>query len=750
MTISLCIVARNEAHFIARAIASARAVVDQVVVVDTGSTDGTPDLARKAGAEVASAPWPGDLAKAHDLPLELATRDWILVLDADEALDPSAADQLPMLVHGPADGYRFTVRNYDYRPGLKWRSADPADPLTLGAPGWSPSWAVRLFRNDSRYRNRGRLHQSVQAAILAAGGSIADTVVPIHHYGMLRLDRQKGAFYIQLAGAEVADVQDAPEAPRAWLELGVAQASAGDTPSARESFARAFQLSGDPAAAFHLGRCLLDGREPDAAARLLDVAVSANGRDDSLDFDLADAWEELARAREAQGDLAGACGAYRAALSSRPDSPVALTNLAGLLLEIGRLDEAESTIDRLPQRYRGFSQSWSLRAALALRRRDRAAARRSLEIAVDCDPLLEAPRHALGRLTGRAAVSMAVDAELPSGALVSLADHLVGGAGRVIVDIARAFAGQKPSAVVTGDAGDAGGEGFADELREMGVPVIVVQTEDEARRTLERLEPLVVLHHLAALRFPSPLRSGSTRWIAVGHSMLPMRSGYDAYVTLSPFQAQFQTHLDGRVVRIPNGVDLARFPIHARPAARRPLTIVSLGRLSPGKFPYRLLEHLPDLEALDARLLIAGRGSRRWDLEPEIVRRGLAERVQFVGPIRSHDVPAFLLHADVGLHLTEIAEEVHSLTILEMLAAQLPVVSQPRGCVPELVTDGVNGFLGEEAPAISAALSRLLESPGLRRELGAAGRTRAEIYSIERMHVRYRALVEGLSGAQHG
>jgi glycosyltransferase involved in cell wall biosynthesis len=364
------------------------------------------------------------------------------------------------------------------------------------------------------------------------------------------------------------------------------------------------------------------------------------------------------------------------------------------------------------------------------------------------------PRQALASLTPGARTG-ACDIDVRPGSVVSLADHLVGGAGRVIVDIARAMVGQRPSAVLTGDRGEAGGEGFAEELREMGVPIIVVRTEGDARRALERIEPAAVLHHLAALRFPSPFRVGREPWLAVGHSMLPMGPGYDAYVTLSPFQARFQTHLEGRVVRIPNGVDLARFPVQPRPAARRPLTIVSLGRLAPGKFPYRLLEHLPDLAAFDARLLIAGRGPRRWELEPEIARRGLADRVQFVGPIRSREVPAFLLQADVGLHLTEIAEEVHSLTILEMLAAQLPIVSQPRGCLPELVADAVNGFLADRESAVAEALARLLASSTLRQEFGAASRARAEKYSIEQMQVRYRALVEGTSspdvfGAPHG
>jgi glycosyltransferase involved in cell wall biosynthesis len=426
-----------------------------------------------------------------------------------------------------------------------------------------------------------------------------------------------------------------------------------------------------------------------------------------------------------------------------------LTNLAGLLLEVGRLDEAERTIGQLLERYRGFGQGWSLHAALALARRDPAAARRSLKIAIDCDPMSETSRQALASLTRRAATGTTVDVDLPKGAVVSLADHLIGGAGRVIADIAHALAGHRPSAVVTSEEGEAAGEGFADELRELGVPIVVVRSEDDARRALRSLEPVAVLHHLAGIRFPSPLRVSTERWIAIGHSMLPMGPGYDAYVTLSSFQAQFQTHLDGRVVRIPNGVDLGRFPVQPRPPARRPLTIVALGRLAPGKFPYRLLDHLPDLEALDARLLIAGRGPRRWELEPEIARRGLDDRVQFAGPIRSRDVPAFLVEADVGLHLTEIAEEVHSLTILEMLAAQLPIVSQPRGCLPELVADGVNGFLAEEESSVAAALAGLLESPGLRHDLGAASRDRAEIYSIEHMHVRYRALIEKI-GTHHG
>ena len=178
---------------------------------------------------------------------------------------------------------------------------------------------------------------------------------------------------------------------------------------------------------------------------------------------------------------------------------------------------------------------------------------------------------------------------------------------------------------MTGDAGDAAGEGFAGRASRAGRPD---HRRPNRGRSAARARAPRTTRGAAPSRGRQIPVAGSDwrqRWIAVGHSHAADGTGYDAYVTLSPFQAQFQTHLDGRVVRIPNGVDLPRFPVRPRPAARRPLSIVSLGRLGPGKFPYRVLEHLPDLEALDARVLIAGRGPRRWELEPEIARRGLGE-----------------------------------------------------------------------------------------------------------------------------
>lgn len=85
-TISLCMIVRNEAEHLPACLASVTGVVDEIIVVDTGSTDDTIQIAQSFGAKVIEVPWQEDFAAARNVSLSHATSDWILVLDADEKL----------------------------------------------------------------------------------------------------------------------------------------------------------------------------------------------------------------------------------------------------------------------------------------------------------------------------------------------------------------------------------------------------------------------------------------------------------------------------------------------------------------------------------------------------------------------------------------------------------------------------------------------------------------------------------------
>lgn len=151
--ISLCMIVRNEADTIERCLRSAAPAVDELIVVDTGSTDDTVRIARRYGAVVFSAEWEDDFAAARNVGLERATGDWILVLDADEELAEDAPERLRACVRDRScSGYYVTIYNYFHS-----FSEDAA-----------VHSSIRLFRNDPRHRFEGAIHDKSLRAFCAA------------------------------------------------------------------------------------------------------------------------------------------------------------------------------------------------------------------------------------------------------------------------------------------------------------------------------------------------------------------------------------------------------------------------------------------------------------------------------------------------------------------------------------------------------------------------------------------------------
>src|ERR1700731_879691 len=94
MGISLCMIVKNEEDWIEGAVQSVRSIVSEVIIVDTGSTDSTPDRIRTLGAKTLKSSWKDSFAQARNVSLAEATQSWILVLDADERI---AAKDLPLI-----------------------------------------------------------------------------------------------------------------------------------------------------------------------------------------------------------------------------------------------------------------------------------------------------------------------------------------------------------------------------------------------------------------------------------------------------------------------------------------------------------------------------------------------------------------------------------------------------------------------------------------------------------------------------
>ncbi|MFB5764080.1 glycosyltransferase family 2 protein [Paenibacillus medicaginis] len=90
-SISLCMIVKNEEPYLAQCLSSARSIVDEIIVVDTGSTDRSAAIASDYGAKVIHQPWDDSFSNARNRGLAEATCEWVLWLDADEVLDRNEA-----------------------------------------------------------------------------------------------------------------------------------------------------------------------------------------------------------------------------------------------------------------------------------------------------------------------------------------------------------------------------------------------------------------------------------------------------------------------------------------------------------------------------------------------------------------------------------------------------------------------------------------------------------------------------------
>jgi glycosyltransferase involved in cell wall biosynthesis len=189
--LSLCLIVKNEERNLARCLDAARDLAGECIVVDTGSTDATPDVAARYEAEVIPFDFQTvDFAAARNHAIARARGRWILMLDADETLDRAGGPMLERLVALDENAGYFLER-HNHGTGSEPPNTD---------------FVVRLFPNRPNYRYRGRVHETVDASILAGGGRLHKTPIRIDHSFSSDPEarRRKNHWYIEILKEEIA------------------------------------------------------------------------------------------------------------------------------------------------------------------------------------------------------------------------------------------------------------------------------------------------------------------------------------------------------------------------------------------------------------------------------------------------------------------------------------------------------------------------------------------------------------------
>jgi len=178
-SVSLCMIVKDEERLLGSLLS--RIKVDEIFIVDTGSVDYSLRIAKKFTDNVHSYRWQDDFSKARNYSISKATKDWILILDADERLSKKDLIRLRSIIkNSPKDilGYRFIQKTYHGRKVVSIRGI------------------CRLFRNKKSIRFVYPIHETVRESIKEKGGRIGKTGIIIKHYSSL--NQKKTDYYLRL------------------------------------------------------------------------------------------------------------------------------------------------------------------------------------------------------------------------------------------------------------------------------------------------------------------------------------------------------------------------------------------------------------------------------------------------------------------------------------------------------------------------------------------------------------------------
>ncbi len=354
-------IVKNEERFLEQCLQSIAGVVDEINVVDTGSTDKTVEIAERFGARVIHREWRNDFAWARNEAVSMATKRWVMMLDADEELVPESRALLQTLRDVPA-----------FLTGLWIRCFNLVDDYK--GTGASSHALTRIFPNSPRLRYVSPIHEYVTTDGRDTGIDARYSPISIVHHGYLANvieDRGKAARNLQMIQAAVdAD----PSSAFNWYNLGVTALIVKDGDLAIKALEKMVELVGDEHRAFvpvgltQLADAYIDyRRDYDRAVELCESCLTKAPRYANAHFILGRAhmWAqryELARAAFSSAIDDGEFDARQFVVDNEVSIWKAATEIGTTYSREGKYEQALEWYDRALSRRAGVQPVMTARA----------------------------------------------------------------------------------------------------------------------------------------------------------------------------------------------------------------------------------------------------------------------------------------------------------------------------------------------------------------------------------------------------
>ncbi len=332
--LSLIMITKNNEADIERCLKSVQGLVDEIIIVDTGSTDKTKEIAEKYTYKVFDFKWTNSFSDAKNYALKWAKGKWVINLDADESISSKDHEKiLELIKNAPINIYGFSLiqRNYTSKIGqfgLVSTKGDDYEESKIAA-GFVPRRIVRLFKRDSRISFEGAVHDSVEKSIINMNGRVIHASIPIHHFGMLHRDNlERTKMYIEMEKSSLREndffqryqlacqlhsINERDEALKwldeslainskfhlAWLEKGTICLENGNIKEAFLSLKEAESLGEHEMIYGHLGITHAQLSQFDEAIKYFRKAIKLNPKNADFYFNLGLALDSANRKTEA-------------------------------------------------------------------------------------------------------------------------------------------------------------------------------------------------------------------------------------------------------------------------------------------------------------------------------------------------------------------------------------------------------------------------------------------------------------------
>lgn len=355
ISLSACLIVKNESVLLPRCLESIRPIVDEIIVVDTGSHDNTVEMARSFGAKVYNFEWIDDFSAARNESLSHASGDWILYIDADETIDHVNAVKIRQIFESNSINQRQDIM------AVTVRQCIPQHKDNIASTYYSEY--CRIFRSHPAIRFEGAIHEQVLPAIERLGGKVLRSDIVIYHWAYAANEDKKRRRAERNLHFLLVELQQFPNDPFVRFNLGVTYRELGQRDLAIDSFhqaliyddnhikreligqthlnlAKLYLESGDDAKATHHAQqiAIFDPVNPLSAYLLATLAVTKNqyaeaiyyletairitksetGIPPTVELNLAQVYLELGSCRYATGDFSGAEQSFTHSLEHNP------------------------------------------------------------------------------------------------------------------------------------------------------------------------------------------------------------------------------------------------------------------------------------------------------------------------------------------------------------------------------------------------------------------------------------------------